>query len=173
MLSPASVSPNPTNQLLRTEQQQLKTPSSSPDRTSHLGLLDIPTPMDSINKSELPYPDDLVHTKSKVSNNHIYIYIFTLSFHRRIHFRIVCWSIFCTCCINNIKLCLFFVRSFDDQTPEPKSNWQPYNPDEESIFRNSRSPPTNPHHISTPEPSFADNFSLRSKLRSQSSSPIK
>ncbi|VDO61831.1 unnamed protein product [Schistosoma margrebowiei] len=123
MLSPASVSPNPTNQLLRTEQQQLKTPSSSPDRTSHFGLLDIPTPMDSINKSELPYPDDLVHTKSK--------------------------------------------------TPEPKSNWQPYNPDEESIFRNSRSPPTNPHHISTPEPSFADNFSLRSKLRSQSSSPIK
>ncbi|VDP85850.1 unnamed protein product, partial [Schistosoma mattheei] len=65
MLSPASVSPNPTNQLLRTEQQQLKTPSSSPDRTSHLGLLDIPTPMDSINKSELPYPDDFVHTKSK------------------------------------------------------------------------------------------------------------
>ncbi|CAH8662446.1 unnamed protein product [Schistosoma margrebowiei] len=123
MLSPASVSPSPTNQLLRTEQQQLKTPSSSPDRTSHLGLLDIPTPMDSINKSELPYPDDFVHTKSK--------------------------------------------------TPEPKSNWQPYNPDEESIFRNSRSPPTNPHHISTPEPSFADNFSLRSKLRSQSSSPIK
>ncbi|CAH8654032.1 unnamed protein product [Schistosoma guineensis] len=123
MLSPASVSPNPTNQLLRTEQQQLKTPSSSPDRTSHLDLLDIPTPIDSINRSELPYPDDLVHTKSK--------------------------------------------------TPEPKSNWQPYNPDEESIFRNSRSPPTNPHHISTPEPSFADNFSLRSKLRSQSSSPIK
>lgn len=77
MLSPASVSPNPTNQLLRTEQQQLKTPSSSPDRTSHLGLLDIPTPMDSINKSELPYPDDLVHTKSKVSNNHIYIYIYS------------------------------------------------------------------------------------------------
>ncbi|CAI2735681.1 unnamed protein product [Schistosoma spindalis] len=125
MLSPASsVSPNPTNQLLRTEQQQhLKTPSSSPDRTSHLGLLDIPTPMDSINKSELPYPDDHVHTKSK--------------------------------------------------TPEPISNWQPYNPDEESIFRNSRSPPTNPRYISTPEPSFADNFSLRSKLRSQSSSPIK
>ncbi|CAH8680612.1 unnamed protein product [Schistosoma rodhaini] len=124
MLSPASASPNPTNQLLHPEQQQrLKTPSSSPDRTSHLGLPDIPTPMDSITKSELPYPDDLVHTKSK--------------------------------------------------TPEPLPNWQPYNPDEESIFRNSRSPPTNPRYISTPEPSFADNHNLRSKLRSQSSSPIK
>ncbi|XP_018655099.1 hypothetical protein Smp_135300 [Schistosoma mansoni] len=124
MLSPAPASPNPTNQLLHPEQQQhLKTPSSSPDRTSHLGLPDIPTPMDSITKSELPYPDDLVHTKSK--------------------------------------------------TPEPLPNWQPYNPDEESIFRNSRSPPTNPRYISTPEPSFADNHNLRSKLRSQSSSPIK
>ncbi|CAH8564791.1 unnamed protein product [Schistosoma turkestanicum] len=124
MISPTPTSPDRTSQLLQPERQHLKTPSlSSLDRSSQLNLLTIPTPMDSINKSELSYPNDPFEKKRK--------------------------------------------------TPEPVSNWQPYNPDEESIFRNPRSSPTNRRYISTPEPSFGDNLSLQSKLRSQSSSPVK
>ncbi|KAK4475229.1 hypothetical protein MN116_002305 [Schistosoma mekongi] len=118
ILSPSSVSPSPTSQQQQ-QQQRLKTPCSSPERSNNLDLLHIPTPIDSINRSESPYSNDHFSRKSK--------------------------------------------------TPEPVSKWQPYNPDEESIFKNPRLSPTNRRDISTPEPSF----SLRSKLRSQSSSPVK
>ncbi|TNN20191.1 hypothetical protein EWB00_004804 [Schistosoma japonicum] len=116
ILSPSSRSLSPTSQQ---QQQRLKTPCSSPERSNNLDLLDIPTPIDSLNRNESPYSNDHFSRKSK--------------------------------------------------TPEPVSKWQPYNPDEESIFKNPRLSPTNRRDISTPEPSF----SLRSKLRSQSSSPVK
>ncbi|CAH8627196.1 unnamed protein product [Heterobilharzia americana] len=56
---------------------------------------------------------------------------------------------------------------------DPAPKWQPYNPDEESIFKNAGSPTTDRRNISTPDPSFVDNSSLRSRMRSHSSSPVK